>query len=105
HSTATTSVTFRPTLNSNPPVLENTTATLLNPIPGITSASVAAVISGAYGINVTGSGFVNGTRLLLGGNAIQTTVLSPTLLTAQALGFSGNTSFSFQVSNPDPDAA
>jgi uncharacterized protein (DUF1800 family) len=98
-------VTVSASLSSNSSVTGNTIATLLNPVPAIASASVAAVISGAYGINVTGSGFVNGTKLLLGGNAIQTTVLSPTLLTAQALGLSANTSFSFQLSNPDPGGA
>ena len=98
-------VTVSASLSSNSTVTANTVATLLNPVPAISSAAVAAVIPSAFGINVTGSGFVNGTRLLLGGNAITTTVLSSTRLTAQALGISGNTSFSFQVSNPDPGAA
>jgi uncharacterized protein (DUF1800 family) len=97
-------VTVSASLSSNSSVTATTTATLLNPVPAISSASAAAVIPTAYGINVTGSGFVNGTRLLLGGNAIPTTVLSPTLVAAQAVGVSG-TSFSIQASNPDPGAA
>ena len=102
---APNTVTVSASLSSNPSVTGNTIATLLNPVPAIATASLAAVIPSAYGINVTGSGFVNGTRLLLGGNAVPTTVLSSTRLTAQALGISGNTSFAFQVSNPDPGAA
>lgn len=68
-------VTVSASLSSNPTVTGNTVATLLNPVPAISSASVAAVIPTAYGINVTGSGFVNGTRLLLGGNPVPATVL------------------------------
>jgi hypothetical protein len=89
-------------LTSNSSVTGNTVATLLNPVPAITTATVTSITSVDYVINVTGSGFVSGTKLMLGSNAIPVSVDSATSLTGQALGIANGTAFSFQASNPDP---
>jgi len=98
-------ITVSASLSSNSSVTANTVATLLNPVPAIASASVTAITSGDYAVTVTGSGFVSGATLMLGSNAIPTTVVSPTSLTAQALGVAANTPLLFQVANPNPGAA
>ena len=98
-------VTISASLASNSNVTANTVATLLNPIPALTSASVTAIVFGDYSVAISGSGFVPGTTVILGTTALPTTVGSPTSLTAQAFGVPANTPFSFQISNPDPGAA
>ena len=98
-------VTISASLASNSTLTTSTVATLLNPVPAISTASVTAIVSGDYSVAISGSGFVSGTTVLLGTTSISTTVVSSTSLTAQALGVAANTPLSFQVSNPNPGAA
>ena len=98
-------VTISASLSSNSSVTASTVATLLNPVPAITTASVTAIVSGDYSVAISGSGFVPGTTLMLGTTALPTAVASSTSLTAQALGVAASTPLSFQVSNPNPGAA
>jgi len=98
-------VTISASLAGNVSLTASTVATLLNPVPAIITASVTGIVSGDYAVAISGSGFVPGTTLMLGTTTLPTTVVSPTSLTAQALGVAANTQFSFQVSNPNPGAA
>jgi uncharacterized protein (DUF1800 family) len=98
-------VTVSASLSTNSSVTASTIATLLNPIPAITQATVTSVTPNDFSIAVTGSGFINGSKVVLGSSSIPAVVVSPTLLTASALGIASNTTFSIQVSNPDPGSA
>jgi hypothetical protein len=98
-------VTISAALSSNSGVSGSAVATLLNPVPAIASASVTAITPGNYVVSVTGSGFISGSKLMLGTAAFATTVQSATSLTAQALGIASTTALSFQVTNPDPGAS
>lgn len=72
-----------------------------NLAPAIAGASVTAITPSNFVINVTGTGFVSGSKLLLASSAISSTADSATSITGQVLGIAGNTSFVLQVSNPD----
>ena len=98
-------VTISASLSSNSSVTGNTVATLLNPMPAIATATVTSITPADFVINITGSGFVSGTKLMLGSTAIPVSVDSATSLTGQALGVAAGTAFSLQASNPDPGAA
>jgi len=98
-------VTVSASLSTNSSMSASTIATLLNPIPAITQATVTSVTPNDFAIAVTGSGFINGSKVVLGGSSIPAVVVSPTLLTASALGIASTTTFSLQVSNPDPGSA
>ena len=77
------------------------TISFLNPMPVITAVSVAS--SGqAYTFTVTGTGFINGSQLLVQGTAQNTTFSSATRLITTATLPAGTTSASISVVNPDP---
>ncbi len=62
------------------------TETLLNPIPALTSAT--ATQSGTtttFGLDVIGSGFINGAQIQIAGNPVTTTFVSATELTTTTI--------------------
>jgi uncharacterized protein (DUF1800 family) len=76
-------------------------ATLLNPIPTISSAVATQTGTSAnYNLVVMGSGFVSGAQIEIGGNAVTTNFVSATELTAAVAVASGTTSLSVNVVNP-----
>jgi uncharacterized protein (DUF1800 family) len=77
------------------------TATLLNPIPAVSSAT--ATQSGAsanYNIVVVGTGFITGAQIQIGGSPVTTNFISATELTATVTVVSGTTSLAINVVNP-----
>ena len=83
--------------------------TILNPIPVLTSASTAQTgTSTTYTVVATGSGFLNGAQMLVGGAAVTTTFVSGTQLTATVTIPAGTTSITVAAVNPtsgnDPSA-
>jgi uncharacterized protein (DUF1800 family) len=75
--------------------------TILNPVPNVTAAT--ATQSGTatiYTVTVTGSGFINGAQIEVAGNAVTTTFVSATQLTAAVTVASGTTSLAIDVVNP-----
>jgi uncharacterized protein (DUF1800 family) len=78
--------------------------TLQNPIPLLASATPAIAPAGAFTITATGSKFVNGASILVGGTAQPTTFVSATQLTAN-VNITATGAASITVRNPDPGAA
>ena len=77
------------------------TETLLNPIPALTSAT--ATQSGTtttFGLDVIGSGFINGAQIQIAGSPVTTTFVSTTELTTTTIVPAGTTSLAVTVINP-----
>jgi uncharacterized protein (DUF1800 family) len=76
-------------------------ATLLNPIPVVSSAiATQAGASANYNIVVKGTGFVSGAQIQIGASSVTTNFVSATELTAVVPVSSGTTSLSITVVNP-----
>jgi len=76
-------------------------ATILNPIPSVTSATATkSGTSTTYNVTVSGSGFMNGAQIQIGGTPVTTTFVSATQLTATVTVTSGTTSLTVNVVNP-----
>jgi len=76
-------------------------ATILNPIPNVTGATATqSGNSTTYTIAVSGSSFVNGAQIEIGGTPVTTTFVSATQLTATTTVPSGTTSLTINVLNP-----
>jgi uncharacterized protein (DUF1800 family) len=77
------------------------TATILNPVPNVTGATATqSGNSTTYTLTVSGSSFVNGAQIEVGGTAVTTTFVSATQLTAKVTVPSGTTSLTINVLNP-----
>ena len=96
--------TIQATSAADASVTGSATVTLWNPTPMVTAVSPTSVNTGNITLTVTGSKFVNGAQVFLGGSALQTTFNSSTQLTA-----TGNASTAgaipVTVQNPDPGAS
>jgi uncharacterized protein (DUF1800 family) len=76
-------------------------ATLLNPIPVVSSATATQTGSTAnYNVVVIGTGFVSGAQIQIGGSPVTTNFVSGTELTTVASVSSGTTALSITVVNP-----
>jgi len=77
-----------------------------NPVPGISSLNPlsAEQNSGAFPLTVNGSNFVNGAVVSFNGSALQTTLVSPTQLTAAitAADLASSGTATLTVANPTP---
>lgn len=82
----------------------NSSVTVLNPIPTLTSITPASVTAGSFTLTVTGTGFVTGAQVLLGGSAMGTTFVSSTQLTATGTEKSAG-NYSIEVMNPNPGSS
>jgi uncharacterized protein (DUF1800 family) len=81
-------------------------ATLQNPIPVLNSVAPASIPAGAFALTLTGSGFVNNSKVTFGGQTVTTTYVSATEL--QVSGTATTTQIgtvNIVVQNPDPGAA
>ena len=79
----------------------SSSVTLLNPTPSLSGISPSSTNLGNFSLTLTGSGFVNGAKVLLSGNTLTTTFVSSTQLTATGNAASAGT-FTVAVENPDP---
>ena len=82
------------------------TVGLENPIPVVSSVSPSDISVGAFSVTVSGSGFVNGAKVLFNGTALSTKFVSANQLTATGAATSaqlGNQQIT--VMNPDPGSA
>ena len=80
--------------------------TLENPLPVLTAVTPNSMGVGGFQITLTGSGFVSGSTVSFGGQALTATFISPTQLTATgtaAVGQAGSVPVS--VTNPNPGGA
>jgi hypothetical protein len=97
-------VTVSATSAADPTKSDSSAVTLLNPTPALTGISPASTNLGSFTLTVTGSQFVSGSQVLLGGNALTTTFVSSTQLSASGNASSAGT-FAVSVRNPDPGSS
>jgi uncharacterized protein (DUF1800 family) len=77
--------------------------TVQNPIPVLTGINPNSIGVGAFLITVTGTGFVSGAKVNFGGQALTTTFVSATELTAIGTATAAQAgSVQVTVTNPDP---
>jgi uncharacterized protein (DUF1800 family) len=77
------------------------TETLLNPIPALTSATATqSGTSTTFGLDVIGSGFINGAQIQIAGIPVTTAFVSATELTTTTTVAPGTTSLAVTVVNP-----
>ena len=96
-------ITVTATSVADPTKSATSTVTALNPIPVLTGVNPNSVGVGGFLIAVTGSGFVNGSKVNFGGQALTTTFVSATNLTATGTATASQTgSVQVTVTNPDP---
>jgi uncharacterized protein (DUF1800 family) len=75
--------------------------TILNPIPTLTAATASQTgTSSTYTIVASGSGFLTGAQIVIGGSAVTTTFVSSTELTSSVTVVAGTTSLAVDVVNP-----
>ena len=100
------SVSIEATSSSNPSLSGKSSITLENPVPTVTVVSPAAVPVGNFSVTVTGSKFVDGAKVMFGGQALTTKFVSATQLTATGTTTAAQkgTTVQLTVSNPDPGA-
>jgi uncharacterized protein (DUF1800 family) len=79
------------------------TETLLNPVPTITAATASGATSVL--VDVTGTNFVSGAQIQVGGTSLTTTAISATELQATLTPPSGTSVLTLDVLNPDPGSA
>ncbi len=79
------------------------TETLLNPVPTITAATASGATSVL--VDVTGTNFVSGAQIQVGGTSLTTTAISATELQATLTTPSGTSVLTLDVLNPDPGSA
>jgi uncharacterized protein (DUF1800 family) len=80
--------------------------TLENPLPVLTAINPNSVGVGGFQITVTGSGFVSGSTVNFGGQALTATFVSPTQLTATGTATVAQVgSVPVTVTNPNPGGA
>ena len=97
------SVTVTATSNANPAKSDSATVTLINPAPTLTSITPATLGLGAFQITLYGTGFVSTSTATFGGQAMQVTYATPTMITA--IGAASNSqvgSVTVKVTNPAP---
>jgi uncharacterized protein (DUF1800 family) len=100
------SVSIEATSVSDKTLSGNSMISLENPVPTVTAVSPASVAVGNFSITVTGTKFVNGAKVMFGGQALTTKFVSATQLTATGTTTASQKGMSLQVtvSNPDPGA-
>jgi uncharacterized protein (DUF1800 family) len=96
-------LTITATSVADPTKKASGTITVVNPKPVLTAVSPSSIGVGAFMLTVTGSGFVNGSKVNFGGQPLTTMFVSRTELTAigtATAGQAGNVAVT--VTNPNP---
>lgn len=84
----------------------NSSATLQNPIPILTSVSQTTIPAGAFSLTLTGSGFVKNSTVTFAGQTVTTTFVSTTTLQVAGTATTAQIgTVNIVVQNPDPGAA
>jgi uncharacterized protein (DUF1800 family) len=97
------SVTVTATSNANTAKSDSATVTLTNPVPTLTSITPATVGLGSFQITLNGTGFVSTSTATFGGQPMQVTYVTSTMITA--IGNASNTQVGtvvVKVTNPAP---
>jgi uncharacterized protein (DUF1800 family) len=97
------SVTVTATSNANSAKSDNAVVTLINPVPTLTSITPATLGLGAFQMTLYGTGFVSTSTATFGGQPMQVTYVTSTMITA--IGTASNTqvgAVTVKVTNPPP---
>ena len=97
------SVTVTATSEANPAKSDSATVTLTNPAPTLTSITPETLGLGAFQMTLYGTGFVSTSTATFGGQPMQVTYVTSTMITA--VGSASNTqvgSVTVKVTNPAP---
>jgi hypothetical protein len=97
-------VTIEAVSSADPSAKGTASVAALNPIPTISTVSPSTVGVGAFAIVVTGSNFVGGAQVLVGGKPVPTKFTSSTQLAASGTARAPGT-ISVSVLNPDPGSS
>jgi uncharacterized protein (DUF1800 family) len=76
------SVTVTAASNANPAKSDSAVVTLINPVPTLTSATPSTLGLGSFQITLNGTGFVSTSSATFGGQPMQVTYVTPTMITA-----------------------
>jgi uncharacterized protein (DUF1800 family) len=90
---------------ASPSVSGSAQLSVWNPVPAVTAATATLVSGTTYTLDVTGTSFIGGAEIEVGGSAVSTTYVSATDLQASVTIPSGTTSVSVSVMNPSPGPA
>jgi uncharacterized protein (DUF1800 family) len=97
------SVTVTATSNANPAKSDSATVTLINPVPTLTSITPATLGLGSFQITLNGTGLVSTSTATFGGQPMQVTYVTSTMITA--IGTASNSQIgqvTVKVTNPAP---
>jgi uncharacterized protein (DUF1800 family) len=89
----------------SPTVSGTAQVSIWNPVPSVAAATATPVSGASYTLEVTGSSFINGAQIQVGGSAVSTTFVSSSDLQAAITIPTGTTTLSVTVMNPNPGAA
>ena len=76
------SVTVTAASNANPAKSDSAVVTLINPVPTLTSITPSTLGLGSFQITLNGTGFVSTSSATFGGQPMQVTYVTPTMITA-----------------------
>ena len=76
------SVTVTATSNANSAKSDSAVVTLINPVPTLTSITPSTLGLGSFQITLNGTGFVSTSSATFGGQPMQVTYVTPTMITA-----------------------
>jgi hypothetical protein len=97
------SVTVTATSNANTAKSDSAIVTLINPVPTLTSVTPTTLGLGSFQMTLNGTGFVSTSTATFGGQPMQVTYVTSTMITA--IGSASNTQVGtvpVQVTNPAP---
>jgi len=97
------SVTVTAASNANPAKSDSAVVTLINPVPALTSITPSTLGLGSFQITLNGTGFVSTSTATFGGQPMQVTYVTSTMITA--IGNATNAqlgSVTVKVTNPAP---
>ncbi len=97
------SVTVTATSNANSAKSDSAVVTLINPVPTLTSATPSTLGLGSFQITLYGTGFVSTSTASFGGQPMQVTYATPTMISA--IGTASNAQIgtvTITVTNPAP---
>jgi uncharacterized protein (DUF1800 family) len=103
---ATNPITIGAISVAAPAVTATAAESVWNPLPSVTSAALSENYGASTGfLTVTGTGFVSGAQIQVGGTSATTTFVSSTVLQATVPVTTGATSVAITVVNPNPGSA
>lgn len=100
----TNTVTIKAVSAADSTASDTSTATLLNPIPILSTVNPTSMGTGPFTLTMNGSKFVSGAQVTFGGTTLSTTFVSSTKLTATGTAQSAGT-FGATVTNPNPGSS